>query len=98
MIMHLVLFKWKDEASPEAINAVMDALQGMKGKIPEILELSCGENFSERSQGFQHGLVVQLSDRTALDSYAKHPDHQEIVQTLIKPIVADVLALDYEVP
>ncbi|NEO86361.1 MAG: Dabb family protein [Spirulina sp. SIO3F2] len=96
MIEHIVLFKWQPTAAPEAIASVMTALGAMPRQITEIVALSCGENFSNRAQGFTHGLVVRLADRTALDAYQAHPAHQVIVQTQIKPIVAEVLALDYE--
>lgn len=97
MIVHIVLFKWKEETAPEAIAEAMEALRGLKEKIPGIIDLSCGENFSERAKGYQHGLLVKFSDRSALEAYQPHPAHQEVVQNLIKPIVEDVLALDYEV-
>jgi hypothetical protein len=97
MIEHLVLFQWQPEASEEQIGAVLEALRGLKDKIPGIVDLSCGENFSERSQGFQHGLVVRLSDRSALEGYFPHPEHQKVVQNLIKPIIAQILSVDYEI-
>lgn len=97
MIEHIVLFKWQPDASPEAIASVMTALKGLKDQIPEILALSCGEDFSERGQGFQHGLVVRFADREALKSYQVHPAHQEVVARLIKPILTDILAVDYEI-
>ncbi|MEM1172397.1 MAG: Dabb family protein [Cyanobacteria bacterium P01_H01_bin.35] len=97
MIVHIVLFKWQPNTSVETIASVLSALRGMKGKVPEIIDLSCGDNFSELSQGFQNGLVVQVKDQTALDTYAKNPLHQEIIQTLIKPILADKITVDYEV-
>ncbi|MDY7004445.1 MAG: Dabb family protein [Cyanobacteriota bacterium] len=97
MIVHIVLFKWQPDTSAETIASVISALKGMKGKIPEIIDLSCGNNFSELSQGFQNGLVVQFKDKAALDAYAKNADHQEIIKTLIKPILADKITIDYEV-
>ncbi len=97
MIVHIVLFKWQPDTSPETIASVMSALRGMKGKVPEIIDLSCGDNFSELSQGFQNGLVVQVKDKADLDAYAKNYLHQEIIQTLIKPILADKITVDYEV-
>lgn len=97
MIVHIVLFKWQPNTSPEKIAAVMSALRGMKGKISEIIDLSCGDNFSENSQGFPNALVVQFKDKAALDAYAKNAHHQEIIQTLIKPILADKITVDYEV-
>lgn len=96
-IEHVVLFKWREDAAPEAIAAAMEGLRGLKARIPGILALSCGENFSERAQGFQCGLVVRFVDRAALETYGPHPAHQQVVQELINPIRADIIAVDYEV-
>jgi Stress responsive A/B Barrel Domain len=70
--------------------------RGLKGKIAGIVDLSCGANFSQRAKGYTHGLVVRFTDRAALEAYGPHPEHQRIVQNLISPIRADILALDYE--
>jgi len=97
MIEHIVLFRWTDAATEEAKNKIMAELRSLKGKIPGIIDLSCGANFCDRSQGYTHGLVVRFTDRAALQAYGPHPEHQRVVQNLIKPIAADILALDYEI-
>jgi hypothetical protein len=97
MIEHIVLFRWTDAATPEAKANVITELRKLKGKIPGIVDLSCGENFSDRAKGYTHGLVVRFTDRAALQAYGPHPEHQRVVQNLIKPIAADILALDYEI-
>ncbi len=96
-IMHIVLFKWTEEAKPEAIHAAVQALRDLKDRVPGILEISCGANFCDRSQGFTHGLVVRFTDRAALDAYGPHPNHQHVVNNHISPIRADVLTVDYEI-
>ena len=96
MIEHIVLFRWTEQASEEAKNQVIMELRGLRGKIPGIVNLSCGANFSDRSKGYTHGLVVRFTDRAALEKYGPHPEHQRVVQTFINPIRADILALDYE--
>ena len=96
-IMHIVLFKWTDEATKAAIQAAAQALIDLKDKVPGILEISCGSNFSDRSQGFTHALVVRFKDRATLEAYGPHPDHQLVVHNHIGPIRADVLAIDYEI-
>jgi hypothetical protein len=60
------------------------------------VDLSCGPNFSDRAKGYTHGLVIRFRDRAALDAYFPHPAHQNVVQTLINPIRADTLIVDYE--
>jgi hypothetical protein len=94
-VVHIVLFRWTPEATPEAIDQAMQALVELKEKVPGILYLSCGPNFTDRSQGYTHGLVVRFADRAALEAYGPHPEHQRVVQNLIVPIRADLLALDY---
>jgi hypothetical protein len=96
MIEHIVLFRWTEEASQEAINSAVAELRKLKGKVPGIVDLSCGVNFCDRAKGYTHGLVVRLTDRAALEAYGPHPDHQRVVQKFLNPIRADVLALDYE--
>ena len=95
-IMHIVLFRWTDEATPEAIERTVQELVNLGSKVPGILDISCGENFSDRAQGFTHGLVIRLANRAALEQYGPHPEHQRVVNEHISPIRADVLALDYE--
>jgi hypothetical protein len=96
MIEHIVLLKWKKEASPEAINTAMTGLRSLKGKVPEVVDLTCGENFSERNKSYTHGLVVRFKDKAALNTYIAHPEHQHVVQTFINPIREDTIAVDYE--
>jgi hypothetical protein len=96
MIEHIVIMRWNEGTTPQAIEAVLEALRALKNKIPNILDLTCGENFSDRSKGYTHALVVRFPDRAALANYIQHPDHQAVVQGLINPILADSLAVDYE--
>ncbi len=97
MIEHIVLFKWTQAATPQAIEAATTELRALKGKIEGIVDLSCGANFSDRAQGFTHGLVVRFTDRAALEAYGPHPAHQYVVQNFIHPIRAEILAMDYEI-
>ena len=96
MVEHLVLFKVKAGVSEDAIQAMQNALRGLQEAIPGILEITVGANFSERSQGFTHGLLVRFQDRAALDVYIPHPAHEVARNSYILPIVEDVLVLDYE--
>jgi hypothetical protein len=95
-IVHVVLFKWKEDATPEAIEAVLTGLRGMAGRIEGMTGITCGENFSSRAQGFTHGLVAHFTDRAALETYATHPVHVEVVENYIHPIRGETLAFDYE--
>ncbi len=96
MVTHVVLFKWKEGTDPKAIAQVKQELQALRGKIPGIVDVRLGDNFSARAQGFHFGVVMRFTDRASLDAYGPHPAHQRVVQEVLTPIMADVLAVDYE--
>jgi hypothetical protein len=91
---HLVWLKFAADVPAERVQAHLNALQGLRSQVPGVLELSLGPNFTERANGFTHGLVVTLSDKTALAGYAAHPRHVEVATALRRD--AQILALDYE--
>lgn len=98
MLEHIVLFRFKPETTTYTKQKIVEELMALKGKVPSILSISAGPNFSDRNQGFEYGLVVRFADRQGLDSYQVHADHQHIVHDLIRPALADILAVDYEFP
>jgi hypothetical protein len=51
-------------------------------------------NFAERASGFGLVLFSRFVTRDALASYAVHPAHVKVVDTVIKPVVAEVIAAD----
>lgn len=96
MIEHIVLFRWVPDTAEAQVVQVMEGLRGLRGQIPGLLELDCGADFSGRAQGYTHGLAARFTDRAALDAYGPHPAHRHVVETLINPIRADILAFDFE--
>jgi len=103
-IEHLVLFRFKEETTHAMRMAMFDGLRALKQSIPEIVELDVGDNLTDRGKGWTCGLRVRLrvtpatrgeGALAALEAYQTHPDHQRVLQTLIKPIVADVVAIDF---
>lgn len=96
MVEHLVILKLKSNATEVQVNDFFKYAQELKNKIEGVVDLSVGKNFTDRSQGYTHGVCVRFRDRAALEHYLPHPDHQEVVQNYIKPIVDDILVVDYE--
>jgi len=96
MVEHLVILKFKEDSTPEQIDAFVEKARGLKDKIEGVVDLSVGANYTDRSQGFTHGVCVRFTDKAALEHYLPHPDHQEVVQNYIKPIVDDLIVVDYE--
>ncbi len=95
-VMHIVLFEWNADATPASIEAAVVELRALKEKVPGILDLSIGTDFSTRARNFSHALVVRFVDKAALEIYGPHPAHDRVVQNFIRPISKDVMAFDYE--
>ncbi len=97
MVEHVVLFKLTPDASPEQKQRMVAELKALKNRIDGIVDLTVGTNFSDRSQGYEIGLVVRFQDRAALDAYIPHPAHRGCVDQFISPIKEDVIVVDYEI-
>ncbi|KMM36155.1 Dabb family protein [Guptibacillus hwajinpoensis] len=96
MIEHVVLFKFSNETTKEQKEEGMSRLIQVKDKIPGIVDIQAGTNFSDRSQGFESGLTVRFESKEALEAYGPHPAHQDVVAYLKEIGMTEVLALDFE--
>lgn len=93
---HAVFFKFKDDASPEAVKAVEDAFAALPSKIDAIKAFEWGKNNSpeRHSHGFTHCFMVTFADAADREAYLPHPDHQAFVEVL-KPVLDKVRVLDF---
>lgn len=96
MIIHIALFKWRDDVSEEDIERVIDDLKLLKGKINEIIDLYCGRNFSKWSKGYTHAVIVKVQNTEALDNYRNHLAHVPIAKK-IEELEQDSVGIDIEV-
>src|SRR4028119_1055845 len=98
MLRHIVLFGFKNEATPEQIRQVEDAFRALPSKISEIADFEWGTNVSPENlaQGFTHCFFVTFSSAAERDAYLPHPAHKEFGQVL-RSHLERVLVLDYEV-
>jgi hypothetical protein len=93
---HVVLFKFKDGAPPDAVKAIEEKFRGLKARIPGIVDFEWGtdESPEKLAQGFTHCFFVTFPDAAARDAYLPHPAHKEFVDVL-KPHLDKVLVVDY---
>lgn len=95
MVVHLALFSWKDSVSQKEINDLMGSIRELKNKIPYIIELYAGENFSKWNEGYTHAVVVTTKDRSGLDCYRNHPSHVPIAN-LVDSMKEKAIGIDFE--
>jgi hypothetical protein len=95
-LLHVVSFKFKPEAKPEQIDAVVAAFRDLQKKIPVIQEFSWGTNVSpeKHDKGFTHCFILSFVSAKDRDAYLVHADHKAFGKQL-GPILADVFVVDY---
>jgi hypothetical protein len=97
-VRHIVVFKYKPEATPDHIRQVTDAFRDLQKKIPGITAFEDGVNNSpeKKNLGFTHVYMLTFEDVAARDAYLPHPEHAKFGQLLGKlGVVADVFVVDY---
>ena len=95
MITHVVLFKFKAEASTEEIQQVAEGLGKLPQIIDEIREFRFGNDVICSERSYDLGLVSSFDDLDALQRYQVHPEHQKVVAH-VKTIASSVVAVDFE--
>lgn len=100
MVKHIILWTLKDtlsaEEKEEVKKGIKEGLEGLKGKVPGIVEIKVNI----------HGLASSNADlmldstfesEEALKTYATHPEHVAVADGKVRPYTAVRSCLDFEV-
>lgn len=96
VLRHVVLFKFKDSATPQQVAGVVDAFKALPTKIKGIRGFEWGTNVSpeSHSQGLTHAFLLTFTSAADRDAYLVHPAHKEFGKAL-GPILDKVTVVDY---
>ena len=88
---HIVVFKYKANATSGQINEVTEAFKALKSKIPGIVSFEYGVNNSPENlnKGFTHVYLITFENAGARDAYLHHPEHKKFGELLGKLHVLD---------
>lgn len=96
MLRHVVLLTFTPETTTEQTAAVVDAVRDLPAKIPEIASCSVGPNLGFPTSTADLAIVVEFASAEDYQTYSDHPDHQAVIRDLIRPILADRAAVQYD--
>ena len=96
VLRHVVLFKFKDAATPEDVKKVEDAFADLAKKLPLIKGYEWGKNNSPENlnQGLTHCFLLTFSSEKDRDAYLVHPDHKAFGK-ILGPHLDKVTVVDY---
>ena len=100
MVKHVILWTLKDEFSAEEKEnikkGIKEGLEGLKGKIPGLLEIKVNAYGRLDSSNADLMLDSTFENAQALKSYSKHPEHVAVADSKVRPFSAARTCLDFE--
>ena len=100
MVKHVIVWTLKDEYSTsekENIKKdIKEGLEGLKGKVPGIVEIKVHINGLESSNT---DLILDstFENEDALKGYAVHPEHVKVATEKVRPFTSIRSCFDYEI-
>ncbi|MEM7697325.1 MAG: Dabb family protein [Verrucomicrobiota bacterium] len=93
---HFVSFQFKESATDNDIQKIVDEFVLLGEKIEEIVSIEWGtaENIEPLNDDFTHSFLVTFEDKAGLEVYLPHPDHVAFVE-ILKPHLEKVFVFDY---
>lgn len=99
MVTHIVAWRLKDsalgQAKDENARRMQAKLEALRGRIPGLLHLEVGRDFSATENSSDLVLVTRFESRAALAAYQVHPEHRAVV-AFVSQIVTERRLVDYE--
>lgn len=68
-VIHIINVKWKVDATPEQIKAVVDAVQQLPARYPGIRRVWTRNLKYQGQEGFKQAIVIEFDSQDALKKY-----------------------------
>jgi len=94
MIVHIVLFQFKDENKKANMIQAKQMLENLMGAVPSLRSIDVGMNFSEEERAMDLSIITAFESKEDLEAYAVHPEHLKVVD-FIKSVVEYSKVVDY---
>lgn len=94
MIVHIVMFKFKDDDKSKNIKEVKSRLNALVALIPNLRSMEVGINFTDSDRAFDLSLYSTFDTKEDLNAYAVHPEHLKVVD-LIRSVTVESKVVDY---
>lgn len=101
MVKHIILWTLNptlsEEEKAEVKAGIKLGLEGLKGKIPGLLDVVVNADGRLTSSNCDVMLDSTLESEEALIAYSVHPAHVEVADTKVRPYTVQRTCLDFEV-
>ncbi|MFC6086351.1 Dabb family protein [Sphaerisporangium aureirubrum] len=98
MFRHVVMFTWIAGTTEQQRSDVMAELAKLPGVIPEIRRYDMGPDAGVNPGNHEFVVVADFGTLEDYLVYRDHPVHRDVIQNVIRPIMASRAAVQYELP
>lgn len=95
MIRHVVLFRWKPEATEEQKKLVAAELSKLPSAISSIRSYVMGTDAGINQGNAEFAVIADFDDEPGYLAYRDDPAHREIIAAYITPLVAERTAVQF---
>jgi hypothetical protein len=96
MIRHTVAFRWTEQATAEQKAQVSAELSRLPALVPSLRSFELGTDIGVNEGNGDFAVCASFDDLDGYLAYRDNPDHQAIIRDLIRPIMAQRLAVQFE--
>ena len=86
---HIVLFRFEPGTTDAQIAEMAAGLDGLPGAIPEMGRYRHGRDAGITETSWDYAIVGEFASPEDYLTYRDHPVHQDVIRTLVLPIVAE---------
>lgn len=97
MILHLALFTWKSDVTPEDVAELTRQLTEMAEGIPALRRYHCGENLRLRPSDADYAVAAIVDDADGLTAYLDSDAHKAVYDRILGRMVASRQAAQLDV-
>lgn len=94
MIVHIVMFKFKEENKEANLQLVKERLENLVNEIEPLQSMEVGIDFNKSERAMDLCLYSKFEDKEGLKTYATHPAHLKVVE-IIKELTLESKVVDY---
>ncbi len=94
MVVHIVMFEFKQENKTSNIEKTKEMLEALVDKIESLKKMEVGVNFVPSERAFDMSLYSTFDDEDALNRYRVHPEHLKVLN-FIKEVTTTSKVVDY---
>lgn len=96
VVQHIVLFKFKAEATPAKVKEIVAAFEALPSKISQIKGFQWGTNNSpeKHAHGLTHAFILTFDSVKDRDDYLPHPAHKAF-GGIVGPWIDELTVVDF---